>query len=147
MEDPRLDFSLDQGFVMLSTEGLKLKIQWPNWRVIGTDRAGTVDNYNEGRKQRVLPCVKPFREFTVFYDGEVQPCCESFHDEEKQLINIANLNHTTIFDAYASNNLSYFRRSVFGFGEKTGICEFCTSADYSIEEDSSIREEILSNAR
>ena len=123
-EDRDLNFDLDDGFIILSTEGLKLKIQWPNWRVIGTDRAGTVDNYNEGRSQRVLPCVKPFREFTIFYDGDVQPCCESFHDDEKQLVKIANLQQTTIFDAYTSHNLSHFRRSVFGFGKKMAYANF-----------------------
>jgi len=84
----------------------------------------------------------------VFYDGEVQPCCESFHDNDKLLIKIANLNHTSIFDAYASTKLAAFRRSVFNFGEKSGICEFCTSVDYSNEDkDASLREEILAGLK
>ena len=143
-EDSKLLFNLDDGRVEFFTHGLKVKIQWPDWRALGTDRGGQIENYGSGKVKRITPCAKPFREFTVFYDGEVQPCCESFHDNDKLLVKIANLNHTSIFNAYASSKLAAFRRSVFNFGEKNGICEFCTSVDYSIKHrDESLREEIL----
>jgi len=147
-EDSKLPFNLDDGHVEFYSHGLKVKIQWPDWRKLGTDRGGQIENYGSGKVKRIAPCVKPLREFTVFYDGEVQPCCESFHDDDKLLIKIANLNHTSIFDAYASSKLAAFRRSVFNFGEKSGICEFCTSIDYSNEDkDASLREEILAGLK
>ena len=143
-EGRELLFDLNDGCVEFYTQGLKLKIQWPDWRLNGTDRGGQVQNYSAGKAKRTTPCAKPFREFTVFYDGEVQPCCESFHDKDKLLVEIANLNQTLIFDAYASSQLAAFRRSVFNFGEKSGICEFCTSVDYSNRDtDGALREEIL----
>lgn len=142
--DSELLFDLNDGCVEFYTHGLKLRIQWPNWRINGTDRGGTVQNYTAGKTRRTAPCLKPFREFTIFYDGEVQPCCESFHDKDKLLLEIANLNYTSIFNAYASSKLTAFRRSVFNFGEKYGICEFCTSVDYSNKDiDGALREEIL----
>ena len=147
-EDSKLPFNLHDGHVEFSSHGLRVKIQWPDWRKLGTDRGGQIENYGSGKVKRIAPCAKPFREFTVFYDGEVQPCCESFHDNDKLLIKIANLNHTSIFDAYASTKLAAFRRSVFNFGEKSGICEFCTSVDYSNEDkDASLREEILAGLK
>lgn len=147
-EDSKLSFNLDDGCVEFFTHGLKVRIQWPDWRTIGTDRGGQIENYGSGKVKRMTPCAKPFREFTVFYDGEVQPCCESFHDNDKLLIKIANLKHTSIFDAYASSKLAAFRRSVFNFGAKSGICEFCTSVDYSNKNcDESLREEILKSVK
>jgi MoaA/NifB/PqqE/SkfB family radical SAM enzyme len=138
------DFDLNDGFLELSVSGLRLKIQWPNWRAQGTNRGGSIDNYNGKKMERTSPCVKPFREFTIFYDGDIQPCCESFHDQATQLTKISNVNNTSIFDAYASDKLASFRRSVFGFGRKTGICQFCSSVDYSKEEkDAELREQIL----
>ena len=138
------DEYLNNGYIEFYTYGIKLRIQWPNWRLLGTDRGGQVDNYSAGQIQRVLPCVKPFREFTIFYNGEVQPCCESFYDKDTHLVKIANLHDVTIFDAYTSYNLTYFRRSVFDFSKKEGICKYCTSADYSNKDkDASLREQIL----
>jgi hypothetical protein len=147
-EDRKLLFNLNDGCVEFDTHGLKVRIQWPDWRINGTDRGGQIQNYGSGKVKRTAPCVKPFREFTVFYDGEVQPCCESFHDNDKLLLIIANLNHTSIFDAYASSKLAAFRRSVFNFGAKSGICEFCTSVDYSNRDtDGALREEILRSVK
>jgi hypothetical protein len=143
-DESNLDFDLNNGFVELRAAGTTLKIQWPNWRILGTDRGGQVDNYSGGKVERIAPCAKPFREFTIFYDGDIQPCCESFHDQAKQLTIISNVNNCSIFDAYASNKLASFRRSVFGFGRKTGICKFCSSIDYSsYEKDAVIREKLL----
>ena len=147
-EERNFSFDPSDEYVEFYTHGLRLKIQWPNWRKIGTDRAGQIHNYGSGKIKRTAPCVKPFREFTIFFDGEVQPCCESFHDDRKLLVKIANLNNTTIFNAYASKELAAFRKSVFGFGAKGGICEFCTSVDYSNKNyDQSLREEILGSIR
>lgn len=137
-------FNLNDGSVEFYTHGLKVRIQWPDWRVSGTDRGGQVQNYGTGKIKRTAPCVKLFREFTVFFDGEVQPCCESFHDNQTLLIKIANLKTDSIFDAYASGELAAFRKSVFNFGEKGGICEYCTSIDYSNRhDDEALRDEIL----
>jgi MoaA/NifB/PqqE/SkfB family radical SAM enzyme len=143
-DSDNLEFELNNGFVEFIAQGIRLKIQWPNWRILGTDRGGQVRNYNGGKIERIQPCVKPFREFTIFFDGDIQPCCESFHDTNTQLTNIANINNTNIFEAYTSPKLVNFRRSLFGFSKKKGICEYCSSVDYSeIEKDSSIRERFL----
>ncbi len=141
-------FDLNDGYVDFQTGGLRLKVQWPNWRILGTDRAGTINNYGKAKLVRELPCIKPFREFTIFYDGTVQPCCESFYDKNTKLTKVANLNNDTIFEAYTSQNLSMFRQSIFGFGKKTGICKFCNSIDYSCKkEDKKERETLLRQAQ
>ncbi len=137
------DFDINDGYIDFQTGGLRLKVQWPNWRILGTDRAGTIKNYGKEKLVRELPCIKPFREFTIFFDGTVQPCCESFYDKNTKSSKIANLNNTTIFDAYTSRNLSKFRQSIFGFGKKTGICKYCNAIDYSSKKADKKEREIL----
>lgn len=125
-------------------QGVSLKIQWPDWREVGTDRAGTLSEHISSSTRRVKPCVKPFREFTVFYDGEVQPCCECYHDEDRLLIKIGNVHDQPIFDLYSSAVLGRFRRDVFCFGKKSGICASCSSPDWSVPQDDIHKRRILS---
>lgn len=144
--DVRSDVNIraDRGFLKFRSHGIQVTVQWPNWRENGTNRGGTVKIKSLNERIRDFPCAKPFREFTVFYDGTVQPCCESFHDTTTTLVTIADLNVDSIFEAYASVNLSRFRRSVFSFSKKSGICKNCMSIDYSVKEkDYAKREAIL----
>jgi hypothetical protein len=138
------EIDIYSGHMNFTQGGIRCRIQWPDWRKIGTNRAGTIKSLDTF-EVRHSPCAKPFREFTVFFDGIVQPCCESFHDKQTLLISMPNLNEKTIFEAYCSPELSRFRRSVFPYGAKEGICRFCNVVDYSVEEnDRQIRTDILS---
>ena len=132
--------------ISITKHGVKIRIQWPDWRQEGTNRAGTIDKLNS-ITQRTHPCMKPFREFTIFYDGSVQPCCESFHDEVDNFCEIGNIKNATIFELYASQKLSDFRSAVFDFSEKTGICAHCTVKDYSNISDDKLRKTILEDLR
>lgn len=135
-EEDRVEFIKD---------GVRVLCRWPNWRADGTSRAGVLKHHQSMSAVRVQPCLKPFRELTVFYDGSVQPCCEAFHDREINLCEIGRVGPSvSIFDVYSSESMAAFRRSVFSFGEKTGICEHCVSADYSDQaSDQAERVEIL----
>ena len=139
-----MDRSKDTSMKM-RIQGVTLKIQWPDWRQIGTDRAGLLPEQSRRSNRRVNPCVKPFREFTVFYDGEVQPCCESFHDQDRLLTKIGNVKDQSIFDLYSSSILGKFRRDIFCFGEKSGICSTCSSPDWSFLEDD-VQKRIILNS-
>jgi MoaA/NifB/PqqE/SkfB family radical SAM enzyme len=132
--------------ISITKHGVKIRIQWPDWRQEGTNRAGTIDKLNS-ITQRTHPCMKPFREFTIFYDGSVQPCCESFHDEVDNFCEIGSIKNATIFELYASQKLSDFRSQVFDFSEKTGICAHCTVKDYSSLSDDKLRKTILEDLR
>jgi len=130
------DYQFSKGELEFRVQGVRIKIQWPNWREEGTDRGGTLKTHQGAVETRVAPCQKPFREFTIFYDGSVQPCCEAFHDEKTNLAEMGSLSEGhTIFDIYAGESLSKFRRGVFVFGEKEGICKTCSSSDFSKFED------------
>lgn len=129
--------------IELSVQGVKVKVQWPDWRKSGTNRAGLLTEHASSQTIRTQPCIKPFREFTIFYDGTVQPCCESFLDDKTNLATAGNLQSQTVYEIYAGKMLSNFRKGLYDFGLKKGICASCTVADYSREEDDAERKRIL----
>ncbi|APG18854.1 UNVERIFIED_ORG: MoaA/NifB/PqqE/SkfB family radical SAM enzyme [Kosakonia oryzae] len=129
--------------ILFRHRGVQIKIQWPDWRKYGTNRAGVLTEHAASATIRTSPCVKPFREFTIFYDGTVQPCCESFLDDKTNLAPAGNVATSSIFDIYASKTLSGFRRGLFDFGLKQGICASCAVADYTPQQDDAERKRIL----
>lgn len=124
-------------------EGVKILIQWPDWRRDGTNRGGTLEKNSAKKSIRTSPCARPFREFTIFYDGNVQPCCESFHDNKLNLENVGNISNQNIFDLYTSRKLSMMRRSLYDFSEKSGICSNCTVEDFSSYSEDKSRKELI----
>ena len=135
---------LSNGQITLNKFGIFIKVQWPNWREHGLDRGGAVKKLST-IEIRTAPCAKPFREFTIYYDGTIQPCCESFYDGNKTPVDLSGLNveDSTIFQAYSSKELSTFRTSLFTFGPKNGICSHCKSVDYSNRDRDKLRRDFL----
>ena len=127
----------------INVRGVRVQVQWPDWRVVGSNRAGVLSDHESMSVIRMQPCSKPFREFTIFYDGNVQPCCEAFYDDTTDLASIGNAGTEPIFYLYTSKRLSGFRRGLFDFGQKTGICASCTVQDYSSEDENEERKFLL----
>lgn len=148
-----IDDELDISFIELNNsfscyvEGVRILIQWPDWRKDGTNRGGTLENNSAEVNKRVSPCARPFREFTIFYDGNVQPCCESFHDNKFNLENVGNISDQNLFDLYTSKKLNQMRRSLYDFSEKTGICSECTVRDFSSYSEDKSRKELLAEIK
>lgn len=98
--------------------GMRLRIMANDWSKYGNSRAGTVNSLNAS-ETRTSPCVRPLREFTISYNGDVFPCCQFFPDiEENQKYIIDNVSSTSIFTIYASNILAKWRKILFTFGNK-----------------------------
>ena len=120
-------------------------VQCPDWFNEGNYRGGSI-NYNKTLKTRVQPCVKPFREFTIYYDGSITQCCDVYYGknfEDYKLDKIDEKNTYSIFEIYNSIKLSKIRRSLFAWSEKDSVCSNCSSFDYSNEDDQNLREKIL----
>ena len=117
----------------------------------GRTRGGIIDSLKPQMK-RNLPCLKPFREFTIYYDGSVTPCCEIYHDEKyKKYImgQILSNNPDSVFKVYTGKLLTKFRESVFSYSMKTGPCSTCVAAtnefeNIEIDKDIKSRETIIS---
>lgn len=58
---------------------MSVYINTSNWERIGNSRAGSIESLSV--KNREVPCVKIFREFTIDYRGRVFPCCNVFPDD------------------------------------------------------------------
>lgn len=140
---PEIDFE-SRIHLQFRSLGVSIKLQWPDWRNEGTNRAGILTDHASGKFIRTQPCAKPFREFTVFYDGFVQPCCEAFHDKDVNLAPMGDLNRESVFDVYVSDLLTNFRRHVFDFGPKKGMCKSCAVTDYSKLSEDAYRKDLLS---
>lgn len=127
--------------------GMRLRIMSDNWSEYGNSRAGTIDSLNAS-KTRVLPCVRPLREFTISYNGNVFPCCQFFPDSaENEKYVIDNVSSNSIFEIYASHILAEWRKKLFTFGAKEIPCDSCRDEDFSKEDSSKTRETILDRLR
>lgn len=134
---------LSQESIEFLSLGVLVRIQWVNWNVKGSSRGGSVESMVKREHVRNLPCAKPFREFTIYYDGTVTPCCEVFYDANNKTIINGNVATQTIFDVYLSKSLSHFRKSVFDFSEKTGVCRHCTVGELSSLDERPERDRII----
>lgn len=95
-----------------------------NWENYGNDRGGTVKKLS--KEGRCKPCVNPFREVCISYDGYFKPCCNIYFGKET---NFGDLRKTDIIDCYFDSKMNEFRRHLFNFGEKTKWCYTCNTED------------------
>ena len=96
----------------------------------GRTRGGLIDSLKPQTK-RNLPCDKPYREFTIYYNGSVTPCCEIYHDEKYKKYVMGQIlpnNPNSVFQVYTGKLLTKFRASVFDHSMKTGPCSTCVAA-------------------
>jgi len=116
----------------ISLFGIKLYVFSTNYDIFGSDRAGSVQSLTAQATQRVAPCDRPFHDFTVSYEGTVFPCCQMFVDNQthKERFSIGNImDHPSIFDLYASDQMASWRASLLEYGPKASPCDTCTEAN------------------
>ena len=125
---------------------MTLTVQSVNWSTLGNSRGETTDA-QKLVKIRNQPCVKPFREFTVFFDGTVTQCCDAFYSPDYTENRLTNLsNGGSVFDIYNSKIMRRIRLEVFDWSEKSGICATCAAPDLSTLEDKHLRTELMQGA-
>lgn len=120
--------------------------QCPDWMKLGNSRGGTIKALNK-KTVRNSPCVKPFREFTIYYDGSVTPCCDIYHGNNysKHVVKkLSSDDKNDIFKVYAGKVLSSWRKDLFAWSEKKDICGSCSAPDLAIKKDQKKRKKILS---
>lgn len=127
--------------------GMRMRVMTNNWVKYGNSRAGAV-NFLNASATRTLPCARPLREFTISYEGKVFPCCQFFPDStESQKYLIDNIAFNNIFDLYASQALTQWRKNLFTFGEKSVPCDSCRDEDFSKPESLEVREKWLNRLK
>lgn len=129
------------------TGKMRLRIMANDWLEYGNSRAGAIE-FLDAKTPRIMPCVRPLREFTVSYDGSVFPCCQFFPDDVKNKnYKISNITKDSIFEIYASDALASWRKELFTFGEKQEPCDTCKDEDFSPTDSSQKRVEIITLLR
>lgn len=109
-----------------------------NWGDYGNDRGGIVQKLSVyGRKR---PCVNPFREICISYDGFFKPCCNIYFGEGSSF---GNINSESIVDCYFSREMTAFRRGCFVFGKKNHWCNTCNTEDNASVNSIEYRQKIL----
>lgn len=128
-------------------KGMRLLIMSNNWSEYGNDRASTLPAL-ESKTVRTSPCMRPFREFTIYHDGQIYPCCQFFPDsDEINRYQASDLSvDANIFKAFASSKMAGFRQDLIGFNKKGSPCDTCKDPDDSDVKSKGLRLKILSDS-
>jgi len=123
-------------------DSFELKVMTNNWSEYGNDRAGSaIVNF---KSNRIHPCMKPIREFTISCDGVVVPCCNFFPDSQiARKYNVGNIVDRTLFQLYNSEIMIFFRRGLFSFSDKFEPCNHCNDLDNALVDTQEDRMKIL----
>ena len=104
--------------------GITLNIFSTNYQMYGSDRAGSVSELSALAPARSAPCDRPFHDFTISYDGTLFPCCQMFVDNalHKKRYSVGNLGaYANVFEAYASQKMAGWRKSMLRFGPRVAL--------------------------
>lgn len=72
-------------------------------------------------------CASPFRRVTVFYDGDILPCCGSY---DRRLA-LGNINDMSIYDAWHGKKMESVRQQIMTLNhDSNSICYNCLSNIY-----------------
>lgn len=111
----------------LTSKGLNLEVFCTNWgqQGIGNSRGGLMEQLAV-KHIRDYPCERPFREMAVHFNGDVYPCCEFFpqlhHDTYPPA---GNITRDDLLSIYCNETFSSYRRGLFRFSPKNGLCGQC----------------------
>jgi sulfatase maturation enzyme AslB (radical SAM superfamily) len=133
--------TIDDNIAYFKFGKMFLILQSIDFLQLGTDRGRTIDTVI--KTTRVAPCVKPMREFTIYYDGSVTQCCDAFYSSTYPKNKIGSVAGDSIFSIYCSQIFKTIRKELFSWGEKSSICKTCSSFDNSKTSENKIRKELL----
>lgn len=95
----------------------------------GTNRGGLLDGVGQPvGGGRTSLCLLPLTMFVVYHDGRVTPCCHIMADAPEHAAHVVGTvaEADSIFDVYAGQALSAWRRSLNLFGPKAEPCGSCS---------------------
>ena len=131
---PGKNITLDIPF----SEKKRLLIKCDNWSMYGNDRGGVLEKLSV--EQRTRPCVNPFREIFIAYDGTIKSCCNIYFNADNVYGNVYDKD---MIDIYFSKELCDFRRKLFDFSLKWGGCKTCNTPDNAKKSTEKLRKQIL----
>ena len=108
--------------------GLEIVAFSHDFDAIGYDRGQLLEGLMDRDYVRRSPCFLVFSNFTVDFNGKVMPCCNlrSDHPQHVPFV-LGDLSNRpeSIFDVYASQRFTDWRRGLVTVGEKGDPCRTC----------------------
>ena len=127
--------------------GIRMRLYARNFEVNGCSRGDSVPIALSTR--RTSPCLSPFHDVYIDYNGKVMPCCNLRSDlpAHRDAV-VADLHDAPdLFAVYASETMAAWRRSLVGFGPKSGHCASCSFVPYAdTPEHRAVHERLLHDA-
>ena len=105
---------------------IEIRLSHFDYNKVGWSRAGLNENLippDMGNK----PCLEPFEQFLVSWDGEIVPCCQINTDvSDQHAYRIGNIrDFPDIFAAYAASSLVGWRRGLASGEKRLPPCDTC----------------------
>ncbi|MCG3710618.1 hypothetical protein L5F64_00905 [Aliarcobacter butzleri] len=122
-------------------ENVRILVVSNNWGTYGNDRGGSLEHLS--KELRNTPCLVPFREIVVDYNGLAVICWNVFRNEFNK---IGKVGENGLIDIYFNKPAVDLRREMFGYGPKNGIHKTCNVPSYTNEDTNEKRQILLKNS-
>jgi MoaA/NifB/PqqE/SkfB family radical SAM enzyme len=109
---------------------MKIRIYARNFSKNGSDRGAAIQELSQD-KIRHSPCLVPFTDIYIDYNGKVVPCCNIRSDIEAHtdfVLGDLNDKNQSLFTIFQSPTAAAFRKNLIGFHAKDFPCDRCNFA-------------------
>lgn len=118
INNQRIEYKLD-------IDGIKVHLRARNFAIEGTSRTNKVDNFNK-EYIRTAPCLQPFNNMYIDYNGYVMVCCNTRSDIPSHKNGImSHIDNGFLWDIYKDEKYNKWRNLLIDESPKTGICRGC----------------------
>lgn len=105
---------------------IKVLMRQSNYMTQGNSRGEVMKGVGKQVEGRTIPCFLPYDNFIINYRGDVLPCCGTIGaSEEIKPFIVGNVREQSIFDIYASKELTAWRRHTMRSGPLRHPCATC----------------------
>lgn len=130
----------------LELYGLALTIDARNFDAVGSDAIGTdrggLVSVNVAPEPRQAPCLLPFMNVYIDWNGNTVPCCNLRSDRPEHAAYVVSrlADGASLFDAYVA--LHGWRKALLRFGPKGSPCDTCRHEAQAIPDNRDNRAEL-----
>ena len=107
---------------------MSIRLYARNFKLNGTDRGSIVTPLKKGTFIRHSPCLIPFHDMYIDYNGKVVPCCNlrsDWSEHAKYVLGDLNEDEETLFSIFSSPSIVAWRKSLISYGKKKPPCSSC----------------------
>lgn len=118
IQDHRIEYELH-------IPGIVVHLRARNFSIEGTGRTKKVCDFNS-EYIRTKPCVQPFNNMYIDYNGSIMVCCNSRSDvPENSDALMGNVDDDKLWNIYSGDKYTYWREHLKDESPKSGMCEKC----------------------